>query len=205
MAMAFRLSRPFSSSLSYNHNTTITRSLSTNISSNQGFWQPFTDHYRLKDKTKLFQRAEGVYYYTDDNRKIYDAIAGLWCSNAGHCQPKIVDAIQKQAATMDFAPSFNTTHALGPKFAQKLLDLLPNRNFREVFFTMCGSTAVDTAMKIALSYHRAKGNGERVRFIGRERGYHGVGFGGKDTNGLVSIFLCIYGFFFRYKCGWHHG
>lgn len=147
--------------------------------SNKGFWQPFTDHQRLNEKGRCFDRADGVYYYTPEGKKVYDGIAGLWCVNAGHNQPKIVEAIQKQAAKLDFAPSFNTTHPLGPVFAQRLLDLLPGRGFEEVFFTMCGSSAVDTSMKIALAYHRAKGNGERVRFIGRERSYHGVGFGGE--------------------------
>ncbi|RYG61478.1 aminotransferase class III-fold pyridoxal phosphate-dependent enzyme, partial [archaeon] len=153
--------------------------------SNNGFWMPFTDHKRWQDKSKVFSRAEGVYYYTEDGRRIYDAISGLWCSNAGHCQPKIVEAIQKQAAKLDFASSFNSSHDLGPVFAQKLLELLPNRKFKEVFFTMCGSTAVDSAMKIALAYHRAKGQGERVRFIGRERAYHGVGFGGISIGGIM--------------------
>jgi beta-alanine--pyruvate transaminase len=155
--------------------------------SNGGYWMPFTDHQRFHDKGKVFNRAEGVYYYTaDDNRQIYDGMSGLWCVNAGHGQRKIIEAIQKQAATLDFAPSFNSSHTLGPKFADKLLALLPNRGFKDVFFTMCGSTAVDSAMKIALAYHRAKGDSTRVRFIGRERAYHGVGFGGISVGGIMA-------------------
>jgi beta-alanine--pyruvate transaminase len=145
---------------------------------------PFTDHNRFKTESKIFERANGVYYYTPDGREVFDGISGLWCVNAGHNQPKIVKAIQDQVGKMDFAPSFNTGHELGHKFAQKVLDLLPGRNFKEVFFTMCGSTAIDTSMKIALAYHRARGEGQRTRFIGRERGYHGVGFGGISIGGI---------------------
>lgn len=140
---------------------------------------PFTDHDRYKQKTKLFKRAKGMYFYDENNREILDGAAGLWCVNAGHGQPKIVEAIQKQAATLDYAPGFNAGHEDSMKFAQKILELLPGKGYTEVFFTVCGSSAVDTAMKMALQYYRAKGEGQRVRFIGRERGYHGVNFGGK--------------------------
>lgn len=152
--------------------------------SREGFWMPFTDHSRFKTEAKIFERANGPYYYTPEGREVFDGISGLWCVNAGHNQPKIVKAIQDQAGKMDFAPSFNTGHDLAHKFAQKVLGLLPDRNFKEVFFTMCGSTAIDTSMKIALAYHRARGEGQRVRFIGRERGYHGVGFGGISIGGI---------------------
>lgn len=152
--------------------------------SRDGFWMPFTDHQRFKTESKIFESAKGVYYYTSDGREVFDGMSGLWCVNAGHSQPKIVKAIQDQAAKLDFAPCFNTGHDLPSKFAQKILNLLPNRGFSEVFFTMCGSTAVDTAMKTALQYHRAKGEAHRVRFIGRERAYHGVGFGGISIGGL---------------------
>eukprot|EP01039_Chlorochromonas_danica_P007568 gene7568-8368_t len=154
--------------------------------SNGGFWQPFTDHQRLRDKGHSFSRAEGVYYYTSEgDKKLYDAMSGLWCVNAGHCHPKIVEAVQKQVAKLDYAPTFNTSHDLGHVFAEKVLSLLPNRGFQEVFYTLCGSSAVDTSMKIALAYHRARGHGEKVRFIGRERGYHGVGFGGISVGGIL--------------------
>lgn len=152
--------------------------------SRSGYWQPFTDHDKLNRDPKVLARADGMYYYTEDNRPILDATSGLWCVNAGHNQPKIVEAVQKQVATMDYAPNFALGHSGPSKFAEKILELLPNRNFSEVFFTMCGSTAVDTSLKIALAYWRAKGEAQRVRFIGRERGYHGVGFGGISVGGI---------------------
>jgi beta-alanine--pyruvate transaminase len=155
-------SSPFSSAVNY-----------------QNFWMPFTDNLNFKKKPrKIFHRAEGVYYYLEDGTPILDGMSGLWCVNAGHGQPKIVKAIQDQAAKMDFAPSFNTSHELPYKFSEKVLELLPGKNFTDVFFTMCGSTAVDTALKMALQYHRSRGEPSKVRFIGRERAYHGVGFGG---------------------------
>lgn len=144
------------------------------------FWMPFTDNTNFKKDPRIFERAEGVYYYTEDGRQVLDGMSGLWCVNAGHGQPKIVKAIQDQAAKLDFVPSFNTSHKLPYQFSEKILELLPGKNFTDVFFTMCGSTAVDTALKMALQYHRSRGEGGRVRFIGRERAYHGVGFGGKN-------------------------
>jgi beta-alanine--pyruvate transaminase len=146
------------------------------------FWMPFTDNHEFKaDPRKVFERAEGSYYYLEDGTPILDGVSGLWCCNAGHSPPKIAKAIADAAGKLDFAPCFNTGHKAPAIFAQKILDLLPNRGFEQVFFTMCGSTAVDSALKIALQYHRAKGEGTRVKFIGRERGYHGVGFGGALT------------------------
>jgi beta-alanine--pyruvate transaminase len=142
------------------------------------YWMPFTDNINFKKKPKIFHKAEGIHYELEDHTKILDGMSGLWCVNAGHGQRKIVDAIKAQAEKMDFAPSFNTSHKLPAVFAEKLIDLLPNTGMKEVFFTMCGSTAVDSALKIALQYHRAKGEAGRTRFIGRERSYHGVGFGG---------------------------
>ncbi len=142
------------------------------------YWMPFTDNVNFKKKPKIFHRAEGTYYYLEDGTKLLDGMSGLWCVNAGHGQRKIVEAIKNQAEQMDFAPSFNTSHRLPQVFAEKIIELLPNTGMKEVFFTMCGSTAVDSAMKIALQYHRARGEAGRTRFIGRERSYHGVGFGG---------------------------
>ena len=142
------------------------------------YWMPFTDNTNFRKEPRIFDRAEGVYYYLEDGTPVLDGMSGLWCVNAGHGQPKIVKAIQDQAAKLDFAPSFNTSHQLPYEFSEKLIDLLPGKNFSDVFFTMCGSTAVDTALKIALQYHRARGDASKVRFIGRERAYHGVGFGG---------------------------
>jgi len=155
------------------------------------YWMRFTDNRKFKGfPRKVFERASGVYYYLEDGTPILDGISGLWCCNAGHGQPKIVQAIQNQAAKLDFAASFNSSHKLPYLFAEKILELLPGRDFSQVFFTMCGSTAVDTALKIALQYHRAKGDYSKVRFIGRERGYHGVGFGGNSLARSVCIFVC---------------
>lgn len=134
---------------------------------------------------KMFTRAEGIYYYDADNRKVIDGVSGLWCCNAGHGQEKIHDAVKAQLDKMAYAPSFQTSHDLPFEFSEKLLNLFsPHRQFNQVFFTMCGSTAVDTAMKMALAYHKAKGDSSRIRFIGRERGYHGVGFGGISVGGI---------------------
>lgn len=151
------------------------------------FWMPFTDNVTFKKDPRIFDRAEGVYYYLEDGKPVLDGMSGLWCVNAGHGQPKIVKAIQDQAAKLDFAPAFSTSHRLPYEFSHKLLEILPGRNFSEVFFTMCGSTAVDTALKIALQYHRARGEGNKVRFIGRERAYHGVGFGGMFPFVVLTI------------------
>lgn len=151
-----------------------------------GFWMPFTDHDRFKKQPKMFSRADGVFFYTEDGREIYDSASGLWCVNAGHNNKKIVAAVQEQAGKLDYAPCFNAGHRLPITMAQKLLELVPNRNFQEVFFTMCGSTAVDTSLKIALAYQRARGQGQRVKFLGRERGYHGVNFGGISVGGIMA-------------------
>lgn len=152
-----------------------------------GHWMPFTDHERYKATgAKLFSGAKGMYFYDESGREILDGAAGLWCVNAGHAHPKIVEAIQKQAATLDYAPPFNIGHKGSMKFAQKILDLLPGKGFTEVMFTVCGSSAVDTSLKMALQYWRAKGEGQRVRFIGRERAYHGVNFGGISVGGIVG-------------------
>ena len=142
------------------------------------FWMPFTDNVNFRKDPRIFDRAEGVHYFLEDGTPILDGMSGLWCVNAGHGQRKIIDAIKNQVEKLDYAPAFSTSHKLPYEFSQKILELLPGRDFNDVFFTMCGSTAVDTALKIALQYHRANGEGQRVRFIGRERGYHGVGFGG---------------------------
>jgi len=157
---------------------------------NNSFWMPFTDNKAFKENPKkIFHKAEGVYYYLEDGTPILDGMSGLWCVNAGHGQKKIVKAIQDQAAKLDFAPSFNTSHKLPFEFSQRILDLLPGRNFGNVFFTMCGSTAVDSALKMALQYHRARGDGNKVRFIGRDRAYHGVGFGGTSFYQFVVLVL----------------
>src|SRR6266850_2136866 len=147
------------------------------------FWMPFTSNRQFKKAPRLLARAEGMYYWTPEGRQILDACAGLWCVNAGHCRPKIVEAIQKQAAEMDFAPTFQMGHPIAFEFADRLAAIAPP-GFKRVFFTNSGSESVDSALKIALAYHRARGEAQRFRLIGRERGYHGVNFGGISVGGL---------------------
>jgi beta-alanine--pyruvate transaminase len=147
------------------------------------FWMPFTANRQFKKAPRLLARAEGMSYWTPEGREVLDACAGLWCVNAGHCRPKIVEAIQRQAAEMDFAPTFQMGHPLAFQFAERLAAIAPE-SFSRVFFTNSGSESVDTALKIALAYHRARGEPGRFRLIGRERGYHGVNFGGMAVGGL---------------------
>src|SRR5947207_6701863 len=147
------------------------------------FWMPFTANRQFKKAPRLLARAEGMYYWTPEGRQILDACAGLWCVNAGHCRPKIVEAIRSQAAEMDFAPTFQMGHPIAFEFADRLAAIAPE-GFKRVFFSNSGSEAVDSALKIALAYHRARGEGQRFRLIGRERGYHGVNFGGISVGGI---------------------
>jgi beta-alanine--pyruvate transaminase len=149
------------------------------------FWMPFTANRQFKAAPRLFVKAEGMYYWTSDGRRVLDGFAGLWCCNAGHCRKPIVEAIQKQAATMDYAPAFQMSHPLAFELANRIVDLAPGK-LDHVFFCNSGSEAVDTALKIALAWQRQRGEGARTRFIGRERGYHGVGFGGISVGGIVA-------------------
>jgi beta-alanine--pyruvate transaminase len=149
------------------------------------FWMPFTANRQFKQAPRLLVSASGMYYRSDDGRQILDGTAGLWCVNAGHCRAEITAAIQKQAAEMDFAPTFQMGHPIAFEFAAQLVQLLPP-GLDHVFFTNSGSESVDTALKVALAYHRSRGEGQRTRFIGRERGYHGVGFGGISVGGIVT-------------------
>jgi beta-alanine--pyruvate transaminase len=149
------------------------------------FWMPFTANRQFKKAPRLLARAEGMYYWTPEGRQILDGCAGLWCVNAGHCRPKIVQAIQQQAATMDFAPTFQMGHPIAFEFAERMSALAPE-GFKRVFFTNSGSESADTALKIALAYHRARGEGHRFRLVGRERGYHGVNFGGMAVGGIPA-------------------
>src|SRR6476646_9058068 len=151
----------------------------------EAHWMPFTAHRQFKSAPRMLVRAEGMYYWTDDGRRILDGFSGLWCCNAGHCRKPIVEAIQKQAATMDYAPAFQMSHPLAFELANRIVELAPGK-LDHVFFCNSGSEAVDSALKIALAYHRARGEGTRTRFIGRERGYHGVGFGGISVGGIVK-------------------
>jgi beta-alanine--pyruvate transaminase len=161
------------------------RAIDTVQSPYEAWWMPFTANRQFKKAPRLLTSASGMYFRTDDGREILDAIAGLWCVNAGHCRPKIVEAVQKQVATMDFAPTFQMGHPLGFEAANKLVEIAP-QGLDHVFFANSGSEGVDTALKIAIAYHRARGEGSRVRLIGREKGYHGVGFGGISVGGIVN-------------------
>src|SRR5437868_9834421 len=149
------------------------------------YWMPFTANRQFKAAPRLFVKAEGMYYWTADGRKVLDGFAGLWCCNAGHCRKPIVEAIQKQAATMDYAPAFQMGHPLSFELANRIVELAPEK-LDHVFFCNSGSEAVDSALKIALAWHRVRGEGSRTRFIGRERGYHGVGFGGISVGGIPA-------------------
>ena len=149
----------------------------------EAFWMPFTSNRQFKAAPRLLSRAEGMYYYTPEGRAILDATAGLWCVNAGHCRKPIVDAISQAAATLDFAPTFQMGHPLAFELSNRLIDLA-GKPFSHVFFCNSGSEAVDSALKIALAYHRMRGEGTRTRLIGRERGYNGVGFGGISVGGI---------------------
>ena len=147
------------------------------------YWMPYTANRAFKQAPRLLARAEGMFYYTNDNREILDGTAGLWCVNAGHGRREIVEAIQRQAAVLDFAPTFQMGHPIAFQAASRLAEILP-APLEKVFWTNSGSESADTALKIALAYHRARGQGQRVRLIGRERGYHGVGFGGMSVGGI---------------------
>ncbi len=151
----------------------------------EAFWMPFTANRQFKASPRMLVRAEGMYYTTDDDRRILDGFSGLWCCNAGHCRKPIVEAIQKQAATMDFSPPFQMGHPLAFELASRIAAMAPAA-LDHVFFCNSGSEAVDSALKIALAYHRVRGEGARTRLIGRERGYHGVGFGGIAVGGIPN-------------------
>ena len=149
------------------------------------FWLPFTANRQFKQTPRMFVSAKDMHYTTNDGRKVLDGTAGLWCVNAGHCRPKITEAIQAQAAELDYAPAFQMGHPIVFEFANRLVDLAPE-GMDHVFFTNSGSESVETALKIALAYHRVRGEGSRFRLIGRERGYHGVNFGGISVGGIVT-------------------
>ncbi|MGG5886931.1 aspartate aminotransferase family protein [Falsiroseomonas sp. HC035] len=147
------------------------------------FWMPYSDNKYFKSTPRMLARAEGMSYFTQDGQEILDGTAGLWCCNAGHGRREIVEAIQKQAAIMDFAPTFQLGHPIAFEAAARVAEMTPEGMDR-VFFVNSGSEAADTALKIALAYHKARGESQRVRLVGRERGYHGVGFGGMSVGGI---------------------
>ena len=149
------------------------------------FWMPFTANRQFKAAPRLLSRAEGMYYWTPEGRQVLDAASGLWCVNAGHGRKEITQAVAQQIATMDYAPPFQMGHPVAFELANALVEITP-KGLDRVFFTNSGSESVDTALKIAIAYHRVRGEGARSRLIGRERGYHGVGFGGISVGGMVN-------------------
>ncbi|WBU65462.1 aspartate aminotransferase family protein [Paracoccus aerodenitrificans] len=149
------------------------------------FWMPFTANRQFKQAPRLFVGSQDMHYTTADGRQVLDGTAGLWCCNAGHCRPRITQAIQKQAETLDYAPAFQMGHPQAFELANRLIDIAPE-GMEHVFYTNSGSESVETALKIALAYHQARGQGQRTRLIGRERGYHGVNFGGISVGGIVN-------------------
>lgn len=148
-------------------------------------WMPFSANRQFKTSPRMLVAADGMYYTTDDGRQVLDGTAGLWCVNAGHRRPKIVSAIQRQVEELDYAPGFQMGHPKAFELARRLSDLAPG-DLDHVFFSNSGSEAVDTALKIAIAYHQVRGDGKRYRLIGRERGYHGVNFGGMSVGGIAA-------------------
>ena len=148
-------------------------------------WLPFTPNRYFKQHPKVVVGAKGAYYQTSDGRLLFDALSGLWCCPLGHGHPKIAETLARQAATLDYAPAFQVAHPTALKLAGRIAAMAP-AGLNRVFFTNSGSEAVDTAIKLAIGYHRLRGEGGRFRIIGRERGYHGVGFGGISVGGMVA-------------------
>ncbi len=148
-------------------------------------WMPFTANRAFKTRPRLLAGASGMYYTSTDGARILDGTAGLWCVNAGHCRTEITEAIARQAAELDYAPGFQLGHPDAFRAAAEVAQRMP-AGLDRIFFTNSGSESVDTALKIALAYHRARGEGQRTRFIGRERGYHGASFGGISVGGIVA-------------------
>ncbi|MGR4842654.1 aspartate aminotransferase family protein [Rhizobium sp. LARHSG275] len=161
----------------------------TNAPVLENFWMPFTANRQFKATPRLLAAAEGMYYTDVDGHQVLDGTAGLWCCNAGHGRKKIAHAVERQLATLDYAPAFQMGHPIAFDFASKLAAIAPggpDAKLDRIFFTGSGSESVDTALKIAIAYQRAIGQGTRTRIIGREKGYHGVGFGGISVGGLVN-------------------
>ena len=151
----------------------------------RAFWMPFTANRQFKKEPRMFVAAKDMHYTTADGRQVLDGTAGLWCVNAGHCRPLITEAIREQAGELDYAPAFQLGHPKAFELANRLVDIAPE-GMNHVLYTNSGSESVDTALKVALAYQRVKGQGSRTRLIGRERGYHGVNFGGISVGGIVS-------------------
>jgi beta-alanine--pyruvate transaminase len=151
----------------------------------QHYWMPFTDNRRFKAKPRLIASAKDMYFTTVEGKQVLDGLATLWCVNAGHGRPRIVEAIRTQAGELDFASSFALGHPLPFRLAERIAAIAP-QGMQQVFFTNSGSEAVDTALKIAVAYHRLRGQGTRTRFVGRERSYHGVNIGGMSVGGVAA-------------------
>ncbi|WP_108501642.1 aspartate aminotransferase family protein [Paracoccus indicus] len=151
----------------------------------RAFWMPYTANRQFKSAPRMLVASQDMHYTSSDDRQILDGTAGLWCCNAGHCRPRITEAVQKQVAELDYAPAFQMGHPLAFELANRIVDIAPE-GMEHVFYCNSGSEAVDTALKIALAYHRARGDASRTRLIGRERGYHGTGFGGISVGGIVN-------------------
>ncbi|MFN4060476.1 MAG: aspartate aminotransferase family protein [Paracoccus hibiscisoli] len=151
----------------------------------RAFWMPYTANRQFKSAPRMLVASKDMHYTAADGRQILDGTAGLWCCNAGHCRPKITEAVQNQVGELDYAPAFQMGHPLAFELANRIVDIAPD-GMEHVFYCNSGSEAVDTALKIALAYHRARGDAARTRLIGRERGYHGVGFGGISVGGIVN-------------------
>jgi len=149
------------------------------------FWMPFTANRQFKKAPRMFVGARDMHYTTSDGRQVLDGTSGLWCVNAGHCRPLITEAIQAQAAELDYAPAFQMGHPKAFELANRIVSIAP-AGLDHVLYTNSGSESVETALKLALAYHRVKGEGARTRLIGRERAYHGVNFGGISVGGIVS-------------------
>ena len=157
--------------------------MSNSLPNLEAYWMPYTGNRYFKKNPRMFKKASGMFYTTHTDDQVLDGASGLWCCNTGHCHPKIVEAVQKQAETLDYATAFQLGHPTVFEMADKLVNMAPD-GITHVFFSNSGSEAVDTALKIALAYHRARGEGHRTRLIGREKGYHGVGFGGISVGGM---------------------
>ncbi len=158
----------------------------SNAPATDAFWMPFTANRQFKAAPRLLVEAQGMYYTAQDGTRVLDGTAGLWCCNLGHGRRRIADAVAQQLMTLDFAPTFQMGHPVAFEFAERLAAIAPAGKLDRVFFTSSGSESVDTALKIAIAYQRAIGQGTRTRLIGRERGYHGVGFGGLSVGGIVN-------------------
>ena len=159
----------------------------TTYASMDNFWIPFTPNRHFKKHPRMVVKAEGMYYTTDDNRQVLDGIAGLWCMNAGHKRQPIIDAVSRQLSELDYSPAFQVSHPLTFALAERLAGMMPkNSGLNHAFYTNSGSEAVETALKIAIAYQQVRGKGTKYRLIGREKGYHGVNFGGISVGGLPA-------------------